>query len=75
MNVEEPTWTNEDPHRRSLRAFRQRAATAATRQGKHSSSVAIVEVRPELNRVEDAYEDNRDINYDALSDKKLDDDV
>lgn len=70
--VVETTGAIEGPHWISLRTFRPRIAVATTRHGEGSSSAAMIEVLPKLSGVEDAYEDNRDIDYDTLSDNKLD---
>lgn len=46
----------------------------ATRQKESSSSTTIVEVCPELSGEQNAYKENRNIDYDALFDEILDDD-
>lgn len=46
--VAKASGANEDPYMRSLRTFRQRATTTATKVEESSSSASIVEVHQEL---------------------------
>lgn len=73
-DIMEATEANKDPHRRNLQAFRQRAAIAPTMQEKKSSCAAMVEVHPKLSGEEASYEENRNIDYNALLNEELDDD-